>query len=45
MAHQTAINLTDAQRGAIQKAVKEAQGKFIDIQFTMNSDFVCRIAP
>jgi Spy/CpxP family protein refolding chaperone len=38
MAHQTAINLTDAQRGAIQKAVKEAQGKFIDVQFSMSAE-------
>ena len=38
MAHQTAINLTDAQRGAVQKAIKEAQGKFIDVQFAMSAE-------
>jgi Spy/CpxP family protein refolding chaperone len=38
MAHQQEINLTDAQRAAIQKAMKEAQGKFIDTQFAMSSE-------
>jgi Spy/CpxP family protein refolding chaperone len=38
MAHQQEINLTDAQRAAIQKAMKEAQGKFIDTQFEMGAE-------
>jgi Spy/CpxP family protein refolding chaperone len=38
MAHQQEINLTDAQRTAMQKAMKEAQGKFIDTQFAMSSE-------
>jgi Spy/CpxP family protein refolding chaperone len=38
MAHQQEINLTDAQRAAMQKAMKEAQGKFIDTQFAMSSE-------
>jgi Spy/CpxP family protein refolding chaperone len=38
MAHQQEINLTDAQRTAMQKAMKEAQGKFIDTQFSMSSE-------
>ena len=38
MAHQQAIGLTDRQRSAIQEAVKEAQGKFVDVQFTMSAD-------
>ena len=38
MANQQAINLTDRQRSAIQKALKEAQGKFIDLQFEMSGE-------
>jgi Spy/CpxP family protein refolding chaperone len=38
MAHQQAINLTDRQRSAIQEALKEAQGKFIDQQFAMSGE-------
>ena len=38
MAHQQAINLTDRQRSAIQEAIKEAQGKFVDLQFRMSAD-------
>jgi hypothetical protein len=35
MAHQQEIALSDAQRAAIQKAMKEAQGTLIDKQFAM----------
>jgi hypothetical protein len=38
MAHQQAINLTDRQRAAIQEAMKDAQGKFVDLQFRMSAD-------
>jgi TonB-dependent SusC/RagA subfamily outer membrane receptor len=38
MANQQAINLTDRQRSAIQQAMKEAQGKFIDAQFKMSGE-------
>jgi Spy/CpxP family protein refolding chaperone len=38
MAHQQAINLTDRQRSAIQEAMKESQGKFIDLQFRMTAE-------
>ena len=37
MAHQTEINLTDRQRSAIQEAVKDATGKFIDAQFKLSA--------
>jgi len=35
MANQNAINLTDRQRSNLQEAIKEAQRKFIDVQFKM----------
>ena len=38
MAHQQAISLTDRQRSAIQEALKDAQGKFIDLQFSMSGE-------
>ena len=38
MAHQQAIKLTDRQRSAIQDAMKEAQGKFVDVQFKMSAE-------
>ena len=38
MAHQQAIGLTERQRTAIQQAVKDAQGKFIDVQFAMSGE-------
>jgi Spy/CpxP family protein refolding chaperone len=38
MANQQAINLTDRQRTAIQEAMKEAQGRFIDLQFKMSGE-------
>lgn len=38
MANQQAINLTDRQRSAIQQAMKDAQGKFIDAQFKMSGE-------
>ena len=38
MANQQAINLTDRQRSAMQEAMKEAQGKFIDLQFKMSGE-------
>lgn len=38
MAHQQQIKLTDRQRSAIQDAMKEAQGKFIDLQFRMSAE-------
>lgn len=38
MANQQAINLTDRQRSAIQQAMKDAQGKFIDAQFKMSAE-------
>lgn len=38
MAHQQAIGLTDRQRSALQDAMKDAQGKFIDLQFRMSAE-------
>jgi Heavy-metal resistance len=38
MANQQAINLTDRQRSSLQQAMKDAQGKFIDLQFRMSSE-------
>lgn len=38
MANQQAINLTDRQRAAMQEAIKDAQGKFIDLQFKMSGE-------
>lgn len=38
MAHQQAIGLTDRQRSAIQEALRDAQGKFIDLQFSMSGE-------
>jgi TonB-dependent SusC/RagA subfamily outer membrane receptor len=38
MAHQQEINLTDAQRSAIQRAIVEVQGKFADLQFRMSGE-------
>jgi hypothetical protein len=38
MANQQAINLSDRQRSAIQQAMKDAQGKFIDAQFKMSGE-------
>jgi TonB-dependent SusC/RagA subfamily outer membrane receptor len=38
MSNQQTINLTDRQRSAIQDAVKEAQGKFLDLQFKMSGE-------
>ncbi len=38
MAHQEAIGLTDKQRSAIQDAVKEAQGKVVDLQFKLSAE-------
>ena len=38
MANQGAVNLTDRQRSAIQDAVKEAQAKFIDLQFKTSAE-------
>lgn len=38
MAHQQAIGLTERQRMAIQQAVKDAQGKFVDVQFAMSGE-------
>lgn len=38
MAHQQEIGLTDRQRSAIQDAMKEAQGTFIDRQFQMSGE-------
>ena len=37
MSHQEAIGLTDRQRTAIQEAIKETQGKMMDVQFKMAS--------
>ena len=36
--HQQEIGLTDAQRTAIQTAMKAAQAKFIDLQFQMSGE-------
>jgi hypothetical protein len=38
MGHQEAIGLTDKQRSAIQAAVKDAQGKVVDVQFKMSAE-------
>jgi len=38
MANQQAINLTDHQRSELQQAMKDAQGKFIDLQFRMSGE-------
>ena len=38
MANQQSISLTDRQRLALQQAMKDAQGKFIDLQFRMSSE-------
>lgn len=38
MAHQQAIGLTDRQRAAIQSAAKDAQAKFVDLQFKMSGE-------
>ena len=38
MAHQEAINLTDRQRATIRDAIKDAQGKFVDLQFQMSAE-------
>jgi Spy/CpxP family protein refolding chaperone len=38
IAHQQEIGLTDAQRTAIQTAMKAAQAKFIDLQFQMSAE-------
>jgi Spy/CpxP family protein refolding chaperone len=35
---QEAIGLTDRQRGSVRDAIKEAQGKFVDIQFQMSAE-------
>jgi len=36
MAHQQEIALTDRQRAAIQSAMKDAQNRFVDLQFKLN---------
>lgn len=38
MAHQQAIGLTDRQRLAIQEAMKEAQGTFVEAQFELSGE-------
>lgn len=38
MKHQREIDLTDRQRSAIQLAIKDAQGKFVDLQFRMSAE-------
>jgi len=38
MAHQTAINLTDHQRTAVQEAILAAQVKFLTLQFRMSAE-------
>ena len=38
MAHQQAIGLTDRQRSAIQEAMKEAQGSFVEAQFELSGE-------
>jgi len=38
MANQQAIRLTDRQRASIQDAMREAQGRFVDLQFTMSGE-------
>ena len=38
MAHQQAIELTERQRATVRDAIKEAQGKFVDLQFQMSAE-------
>ena len=38
MANQRAINLSDDQRNSLQRAMAEAQGKFVGLQFKMSSE-------
>jgi len=38
MANQQAIDLTDRQRSSIVDAIKDAQGKFVDLQFRMTGE-------
>ena len=38
MANQQAINLTDRQRSSLQQVMKDAQTKFIDLQFRMSGE-------
>jgi Spy/CpxP family protein refolding chaperone len=38
MAHQGEIGLTDRQRSAITELLKDAQGKFLDMQFKMSAE-------
>jgi len=38
MSNQQTINLADRQRSAIQDAMREAQGKFVDLQFKMSGE-------
>jgi len=38
MAHQQAIGLTDHQRSAIQSAMREAQGTFVELQFQLSGE-------
>ena len=38
MANQQSINLTDRQRSSLVQSIKEAQGKFVDLQFRMSSE-------
>ena len=38
MANQQAINLTDRQRSAIQGAMREAQSRFVDLQFSVSGE-------
>jgi hypothetical protein len=38
MANQQAIRLTDRQRASIQEAMRDAQMKFVDLQFAMTGE-------
>jgi Spy/CpxP family protein refolding chaperone len=38
MSNQDAIGLTSTQRSAIQTAMKDAQGSFVDTQFKLSSE-------
>ena len=38
MANQQAIELTDSQRSAIQTAMREAQSRFVDLQFAVSGE-------
>ncbi|HLA90162.1 MAG TPA: periplasmic heavy metal sensor [Gemmatimonadaceae bacterium] len=38
MAHQQKLNLSDRARAAIQDAIKEAQGKFVDAQWRLSGE-------